>query len=80
MLKWVKDTTVQSQSVCTVHVYTQPWAQHSLEQRRNIGMSVNVAWLPDYGQAILWPAILWLMSITVRTKDHRRASSPQTGY
>ena len=34
-------TTVQSQSVCTVHVYTQPWAQH-----KNIGMSVDVACIP----------------------------------
>ena len=42
-------TTVQSQSVCTVCVYTQLWAQHRHEQSRNFGMSVNVAWFPDYG-------------------------------
>ena len=35
--------TVQSQSVCTVHVYTQPWAQHNHEKSKNIGTRVDVA-------------------------------------
>ena len=29
MLWSVNEATVQSQSVCTVHLYTQPWAKHS---------------------------------------------------
>ena len=45
-------TTVQSQSVCTVQVCTQPWAQHRHELSRNFDMSVNVTLFPDYGHIV----------------------------
>ena len=47
-----KDNCTQSQSVCTVHVYTQQWSQHTHEQSRNVGMSVGVAWFPDFGHIV----------------------------
>ena len=45
-------TTVQSQSACIVHLFTQPWPQHSHEKSKNIGMSIGVAWFPDYGHIV----------------------------
>ena len=45
-------TTVQSQSVCTVHVYIQPWEQQSHEKSKNFGMSVGVALFPAYGHIL----------------------------
>ena len=46
-------TIVQSQSVCTVHVYTQPWAQHSQYWHEHQRCMIPQLW-PYRGQNFLY--------------------------
>ena len=63
--------TVQSmytgQGPCTVHVYTQPWAEHSQEKSKIIGMSVDVAVICSDGSF-------------VRTKNFSTKTFPDEAY
>ena len=64
--------TVQSQSVCTVHVYTQTWAQHSLGKSRNLGISVNVP--------RLWPFRGWHFSSLKKNAIAEPKKAGQHGF
>ena len=59
--EWIADykKTVQSQSVCTVHVYTQSWAQHSLKLSRNLKWASTLHGFPT--MAISRPAFFILI-------------------
>ena len=61
MLWSVIETTVQSQSVCTVHYMHTYNCWHNTVM--NIGMSIDIAWFPDYGHilaSIFWGVLDWM--------------------
>ena len=49
---------------CTVHANTQSWAQH--EYSRYIGMSLDVAWFPNYSHYVA--SIFSLSDNTIKEK------------